>query len=99
MPVKFRPLNSGPLLIPTTTKNTILKQTKIPAEAGCLQNGYGCVNTGLLQKHMDLRKVVLKQKPHPKRNHSGNLPIRLLPKNGLKNLKMSQFENLRINRL
>ena len=45
---------------------------------------------------MDLKKVVLKQKPHPEQNHSGNLLIRRLPKNGLENLEMSQFENLRI---
>ncbi len=32
---------------------------------------------------MDLKKTVLKQKQHPGQNHSGNLQIRMMLKNGL----------------
>jgi len=42
---------------------------------------------------MDLKKVVLKQKPHPEQNHSGNFLIRQQLKNGL---KIYEFENLNI---
>ena len=43
---------------------------------------------------MDLKKAVLRHKQHPGKNRSGDLLIRLLLKNGLNNLKISQFENL-----
>ncbi len=45
---------------------------------------------------MDLKKVVLKQKPHQDLNHSGNLLIPVMLKDGLINLKMSRYENLKI---
>ena len=45
---------------------------------------------------MDLKKVVLKQKPHPEQNHSGNFLIRQQLKNGLKIYEFENWLNMKV---